>query len=74
MKHTLIILLGCCLGLNSCNDLDLNPLSQASSENWYSNETEIEMSVKGSTAMTSGRWTMKIKRTISFIGKLLRRS
>ena len=47
MKHTLIILLGCCLGLNSCNDLDLNPLSQASSENWYSNETEIEMSVKG---------------------------
>lgn len=30
----------------SCIDLDLNPLSQASSENWYSDETEIEMSIK----------------------------
>ena len=29
-----------------CIDLDLNPLSQASSENWYSDETEIEMSIK----------------------------
>ena len=46
MKRTLVILLGCCLGLNSCYELDLNPLSQASSENWYSSETEIEMSVK----------------------------
>lgn len=46
MKRTFIILLGCCLGLNSCYELDLNPLSQASSENWYSNETEIEMSIK----------------------------
>lgn len=34
------------MGLNSCYELDLNPLSQASSENWYSNETEIEMSIK----------------------------
>ena len=30
MKRTLVILLGCCLGLNSCYELDLNPLSQAS--------------------------------------------
>lgn len=47
MKHiTNILLLGYCLGLSSCYDLDLNPLSQASSENWYSDETEIEMSIK----------------------------
>lgn len=47
MKHTFAILsLGCCLALNSCNDLDLNPLSEGSSENWYSSETEIEMAVK----------------------------
>ncbi|MDD3077770.1 MAG: RagB/SusD family nutrient uptake outer membrane protein [Paludibacter sp.] len=30
----------------ACADLDLNPLSEASSENWYSNEEQIEMSVK----------------------------
>ena len=29
--------------LYSCNSLDLNPLSEGSSENWYSNETELEM-------------------------------
>lgn len=47
MKHTFAILsLGCCLALNSCNDLDLNPLSEGSSKNWYSSETEIEMAVK----------------------------
>jgi hypothetical protein len=31
--------------LVGCSDLDLNPLSEGSSENWYSNETEIEMSL-----------------------------
>jgi len=31
--------------LISCNDLDLNPLSEGSSENWYSNESELEMAV-----------------------------
>lgn len=46
MKRSKILLLGCCLSLSSCYDLDLNPLSSASSENWYSNETEIEMSIK----------------------------
>lgn len=46
MKYITKLLLGCCLGLSSCYDLDLNPLSQASSENWYSDETEIEMSIK----------------------------
>lgn len=47
MKHIFVILsLGGCLALNSCDNLDLNPLSEGSSENWYSNETEIEMAVK----------------------------
>lgn len=47
MKHTFILLsLGCCLGLGSCDGLDFNPLSQGSSESWYSSETEIEMAVK----------------------------
>lgn len=40
----LIIILG--ITTTSCNDLDLLPLSQASSEGWYSSETEIEMSLK----------------------------
>jgi hypothetical protein len=31
--------------LCSCNKLDLNPLSEGSSENWYENETEIQMAV-----------------------------
>lgn len=29
----------------SCSSLDLNPLSEGSSENWYSDEKEIEMAV-----------------------------
>ncbi|GAA5219967.1 RagB/SusD family nutrient uptake outer membrane protein [Membranihabitans marinus] len=33
------------LTLFSCTDLNLNPLSQGSSDNWYSNETEISMSI-----------------------------
>lgn len=31
--------------LFGCENLDLNPLSEGSSENWYSDETEIEMSL-----------------------------
>lgn len=38
------ILTGMCL--NACHDLNLNPLSEGSSENWYSTETEIEMALK----------------------------
>ena len=33
------------LVLMSCVDLNLNPLSEGSSENWYSSQAEIEMSV-----------------------------
>lgn len=46
MKRIAILFVGCCLGLSSCYDLDLNPLASASNENWYSSETEIEMSIK----------------------------
>ena len=45
MKYNKIfILLGLTI-LVSCSDLDLNPLSEGSSESWYSSEAEIEMSV-----------------------------
>lgn len=43
----LIALLGGCLSLNSCTNLDLNPLSEGSVETWYSTETEIEMTLNG---------------------------
>ena len=33
------------VGLSACADLDLNPLAQGSSENWYRDETEIEMAL-----------------------------
>ncbi len=33
------------LGMASCADLNLNPLSEGASENWYHDETEIEMSL-----------------------------
>jgi len=32
-------------GMIACADLDLNPLSEGASENWYHDETEIEMSL-----------------------------
>jgi hypothetical protein len=44
MKKILVYL--SVISLMSCTDLDLNPLSQGSSENWYSNETELNMSVR----------------------------
>ena len=31
----------------SCAELDLNPLSEAASGNWYSSEEEMDMSVNG---------------------------
>ena len=31
--------------LSACVNLDLNPLSEGSSENWYSSKAEIEMSL-----------------------------
>ncbi|MFC4871773.1 RagB/SusD family nutrient uptake outer membrane protein [Negadavirga shengliensis] len=45
MKLKALIYTGMIMGTISCADLDLNPLSEGSSEAWYSNETEISMSV-----------------------------
>lgn len=45
MKFNVILLAGMVAGMASCADLDLNPLSEGSSEAWYSNETEVEMSM-----------------------------
>ena len=44
MRHKFIILaLGLGFLASSCNDLDLVPLSEASTENWYSSEEELLM-------------------------------
>ena len=54
---------------SACHDLDLNPLSNGSTENWYSNETEIEMAVNE----LYSRWMKKvipIGLTIRFIVKI----
>ncbi len=45
MKTNKLIFIGVLTAFSACADLDLNPLSQGSSESWYSTETEIEMSV-----------------------------
>lgn len=45
-KYIWTLLTGVVLLISSCNDLDLNPLAAGSSENWYSNEVEIEMALK----------------------------
>lgn len=43
----IIILIAAVTIFTACNDLNLNPLSQGSSENWNSNESEINMSLNG---------------------------
>ncbi len=47
MKNNLIRLLSITglIYFSACNNLDLNPLSEGSSETWYSNESEIQMAV-----------------------------
>ena len=35
------------LSMAACADLDLNPLSEGASENWYHDETEIEITLTG---------------------------
>lgn len=44
-NNILICLLGGITLFTACHDLDLNPLANGSTENWYSSETEIEMAV-----------------------------
>jgi hypothetical protein len=46
MKHiSFFTVIWSALTFTSCVDLDLNPLSEGSSGNWYSSQQEIEMSV-----------------------------
>lgn len=47
MKTRIFIYLLFSLAMASCGSLDLNPLSQGSSETWNSNAEEIEMSLNG---------------------------
>lgn len=42
-KFYLIVIISACL--TACNKLDLNPLSEASTGNFYSNQTELELAV-----------------------------
>lgn len=44
-KNILLFILGGLLFFTSCHDLDLNPLGEGSTENWYSTETEVRMAV-----------------------------
>lgn len=44
-KYILLFILGGFLFFTSCHDLDLNPLGEGSTENWYSTETEVRMAV-----------------------------
>ncbi|MBC8603119.1 RagB/SusD family nutrient uptake outer membrane protein [Parabacteroides acidifaciens] len=45
MKQVILYSALIALSFSSCNTLDLNPLSEGSSETWYTNEDEIQMSV-----------------------------
>ncbi len=47
MKKQILTALFSTLILTSCGTLDLNPLSDGSSETWNSNDVEIEMSLNG---------------------------
>jgi len=44
-KIKIYTILSACLAFTACSELDLNPLSEGSSESWYTDETEIEMSL-----------------------------
>ena len=45
MKKLLLYIGAGILLLSACHDLNLNPLSSGSTENWYSTETEVQMAV-----------------------------
>ncbi len=45
MKIKILFFLTVLLVFVACTDLNLNPLSEGSSENWYSNENELEMCI-----------------------------
>ena len=50
----------CGLAATSCYDLDRNPLSEGSSENWFTTEDEFEASLKN--LYQSGMWTAELDR------------
>ncbi|SFF82480.1 RagB/SusD family nutrient uptake outer membrane protein [Prevotella sp. KH2C16] len=50
-----ICLIGTFIGMTSCHDLNLNPLSNGSTENWYSTAKEIEMAVNAMYSSTYWR-------------------
>ena len=43
MKNYLYLLIGASILVSSCESMDMTPPAQASSESWYSDETELEM-------------------------------
>ena len=45
MKKILIACIASAFALTACVDLELAPLSEGSSETWYSTQQELEMSV-----------------------------
>ncbi|MCH5227829.1 MAG: RagB/SusD family nutrient uptake outer membrane protein [Muribaculaceae bacterium] len=45
MKKLIYLLLGAGFLLSSCESMDMTPPAQASSESWYSDETELKMAV-----------------------------
>jgi len=45
LKYISKILVAGIIGLYSCSELDLYPLAEGSSENWYSTESEVEMAL-----------------------------
>lgn len=45
MKKIYLYIAGGMMLLSACHDLDLNPLSSGSTDNWYSTETEVQMAV-----------------------------
>ncbi|MEN8228716.1 MAG: RagB/SusD family nutrient uptake outer membrane protein [Bacteroidota bacterium] len=45
MKKLIILLSGCVFLFSSCNDLDVFPLSEGSSESWFNSEEQWQMSV-----------------------------
>lgn len=50
-----LCLLVTCLIFGSCHDLDMNPLSNGSTENWYSTATEIQMAANAMYGSTYWR-------------------
>ena len=44
-KYFLILLMACGLGMFSCTDLDIDPLSVPTDETWFTTESQFEMSV-----------------------------